>query len=178
MNQTEIKAIIESLLFIWGEPLSINDISDVINVDKKECNALLKEMIDEFNYKSSGTKIIQINDSYQLSTHPEHFDYINKLCTPKTNKGLSTAALETLSIIAYKQPITRADIESIRGVKCDKSINTLIEKNLVTEVGRLDKTGKPILYGTTDFFLKYFGLTIIDELPQIEELKDINFDDE
>lgn len=172
MDKQEIKAIIESLLFIWGEPLSLNDICDVLEINKKEISNLMDEMINEYDYKNRGFKIIQINNRYQLSTHTEHFDWIIKLCSPKNNKGLSNAALETLSIIAYKQPITRADIEAIRGVKCDKSLNTLMEKNLIREVGRLEKTGKPILYGTTDYFLKYFGLKILDELPEIKEFNE------
>lgn len=177
MNKAKIKAIIEALLFVWGEPLSVNEISKILDIKKTDCRQILQEMQDEFTFENRGLRIVQFNDSYQLSTHPEHFEYISKLCTPKTNKSLSTAALETLAIIAYKQPITRADIESIRGVKCDKSINTLIEKDLIKEVGRVDKTGKPILYGTTENFLKSFGLRNIEELPEIDKFKEINVEE-
>lgn len=172
MDKREIKSIIESLLYIWGEPLSINDISEVLNLDKKQCLKITLEMIDEFNYNRRGIQILQINNCFQLSTRPEHYDYIKKLCTPKINKNLSNAALETLSIIAYKQPITRAEIEAIRGVKSDRSISTLVERDLIKEVGRLEKTGKPKLYGTTDDFLKYFGLKTIEELPIVESTDD------
>ncbi|MTI67810.1 MAG: SMC-Scp complex subunit ScpB [Firmicutes bacterium] len=174
MDQREIKSIIESLLFIWGEPLSIKDISKVIQRDKIETEQIIKDMKDDFDYNRRGLQIIQINDSFQLSTRPEHYEWIEKLCLPKNSKTLSNAALETLSIIAYKQPITRVEVESVRGVKCDKSITTLIEKNMVKEVGRLDKTGRPIIYGTTEYFLKYFGLENLEELPKIKELNEIN----
>lgn len=169
MDNREIKSIIEALLFTWGDPLSIVDISDVLEMDKQSLHVIISEMIDDFNFNRRGIQIIQVNDKYQLSTRPEHFEWIKKLCTPRVNKTLSNAALETLSIIAYKQPITKAEIEIIRGVKCDKALNTLIEKNLIKEIGRLDKTGKPIIYGTTDDFLKCFGLSTIEALPALDE---------
>lgn len=170
MDRKEIFGIIEALLFVWGDPLSIEDISRVLEIDKKVVKEIMSEMIDEFNYNRRGLQIVQINNKYQLSTRKEHFDWIKKLCVPKRNKSLSSAALETLSIIGYKQPITKAEIEAIRGVKCDKALYTLIERNLIEEKGRIDKPGKPIIYGTTDEFLRYFGLKSIDELPNIDDL--------
>lgn len=169
MDKREVKSIIESLLFIWGEPLSASDIADVLEFDVKEIDKLIKDMMDTFNYERRGLQIVQINKSYQLTTRSEHYEWISKLCTPKSDKKLSNATLETLSIIAYKQPITRMEIEALRGVKCDRSIRNLLHKNLVKEVGRLDRTGKPIIYGTTDDFLKYFGLTSLDQLPKLEK---------
>ncbi len=169
MDNREIKSIIEALLFTWGDPLSLDDISDVLEVDRQSLYEVMDEMIDDFNFNRRGIQILQVNDKYQLSTRPEHFEWIKKLCTPRVNKTLSNAALETLSIIAYKQPITKAEIEIIRGVKCDKAINTLIEKNLIKEIGRLDRTGKPIIYGTTDDFLKCFGLSTIEALPTLDK---------
>lgn len=177
MNKREIKAIIESLLYIWGEPLSLKDLSDVLELEKKDVKEMINEMISDFNYNRRGLQIVRINDSYQLTTRPEHYDMICKLCTPRTDKTLSNAALETLSIIAYKQPITRMEVEAIRGVKCIKSINSLLQRELVKEVGRLDKTGKPILYGTTETFLQHFGLTSLDQLPLLEELINRNNED-
>lgn len=169
MDIREIKSIIEALLFTWGDPLSLEDISDVLELDKHSLNEIMNEMIADFNFNRRGIQILQVNDKFQLSTRPEHFEWIKKLCTPRVNKTLSNAALETLSIIAYKQPITKAEIEIIRGVKCDKAINTLLEKNLIKEIGRLDKTGKPIIYGTTDDFLKCFGLSTLEALPSLDE---------
>jgi len=168
MDDREIKSIIEALLFIWGDPLSLKDIAEVLELSKDEIEKNIKEMIDDFNFSRRGIQIIQINNSYQLSTRSEHFEWIRKLCNPMKTKTLSNAALETLSIIAYKQPITKAEIEMIRGVKCDKALSTLMEKNLIKEVGRMDKTGRPILYGTTEEFLKSFGLSTLDELPELE----------
>ncbi len=179
MDIREVKSIIEALLFTWGDPLSLEDISDVIELDKNSLKTIISEMIDDFNFNRRGIQIIQTNDKYQLSTRPEHFEWIKKLCTPRINKTLSNAALETLSIIAYKQPITKAEIEIIRGVKCDKALSTLIEKNLIKEMGRLDRAGKPIIYGTTDDFLRCFGLSSLEVLPEldesnIDEIEDLN----
>lgn len=173
MDEREIKAIIESLLFIWGDPLSLNDIASILDLSDKEVNRLLDEMIDEFEYNRRGIKIIRIKDKYQLSTRPEHYQWISKLTEKKENKGLSNAALETLAIIAYRQPITKSEIETIRGVKCDKAIETLVNKNLIKEIGRLEKTGRPIIYGTTDEFLRYFGLEDLKDLPELDELNSI-----
>ncbi|MGF7057039.1 SMC-Scp complex subunit ScpB [Brassicibacter mesophilus] len=168
MDNREVKSIIEALLFIWGDPLSLQDISEVLGKKKEEIKEIMHEMIDDFNYNRRGIQIIQINDSFQLSTRSEHFEWVTKLCTPRNNKTLSSAALETLSIIAYRQPITKVEIEMIRGVKCDKALATLLDKSLIKEVGRLEKTGRPILYGTTEEFLKCFGLSNLDELPQLD----------
>lgn len=169
MDMKEIKSIIEGLLFTWGDPLSIEDISEVLGLDKKSLRIILNEMIDDFNYNRRGIQINHINNTYQLSTRAEHFEWINKLCTPRVNKTLSNAALETLSIIAYKQPITKAEIEIIRGVKCDRALSTLMEKKLIVEVGRLERPGKPIIYGTTDEFLRCFGLSSLENLPKLAE---------
>ena len=169
MDKREAKAIIESLLYVWGEPLSTSDIAEVLEIKKSKVSEIISEMIADFNFYRRGLQIKQINNKYQLVTRPEHYEWISKLCTPKNNKKLSNAALETLSIVAYKQPITRMEIEAIRGVKCDRSIYTLVQKELIKEVGRLDKPGKPILFGTTDEFLKYFGLISIEQLPVLKK---------
>lgn len=177
MNDIEVKKIIESLLFTWGDPLELKDIASILEIKKSEVKNLLDEMIIDFNL-NRGLKIIKMNESYQIGTSPEHFEWIQKLEKNTQPKTLSNAALETLSIIAYKQPVIKSDIEYIRGVKCDKAIQTLLEKSLIEEQGRLDKTGRPIIYGTTDEFLKVFGLTNIEELPSLDNLnKDLlNYD--
>lgn len=169
MDNSEIKSIIEGLLFTWGDPLDIKDISNVLEIREKDLEPIIKELMDDLDFHRRGLRIIRFNNSYQIGTRPEHFDWIKKLNNKKNTKNLSNAALETLSIIAYRQPIIKSDIESIRGVRSDRAIETLIGKKLVIEVGRLEKTGRPILYGTTEEFLKYFGLENIDELPPIEE---------
>lgn len=143
----ETKSIIEGLLFAWGDPLDIRDISTILEIKEKELEQILKDMIDDFNYNRRGLRIIKFNNSYQIGTRPEHYEWISKLNQNKIKKNLSNASLETLSIIAYKQPIIKSDIEIIRGVRCDRALETLIEKNLIKEVGRLERTGRPILYG-------------------------------
>ena len=176
MDIREIKSIIEGLLFIWGDPLSLDDISEILEIDKEEINNLMDDMIDDFDFNRRGIRILKVNDTYQLATRPEHFDWIKKLNHTKPNKSLSTAAMETLSIIAYKQPVIKSEIDNIRGVKSDRSIETLIEKNLVTELGRLERIGRPIIYGTTNEFLRLFSIESLEDLPAMEEIID-KFDD-
>ncbi len=169
MDKDELKSAIESILFAWSDPLSVKDLSDVLGIEPKEIGIILKEMMDEFDYAKRGIQILQMNDHYQLSTRPEHYEYLQKLFVPKQNRGLTQAALETMAIIAYKQPITKTEIEEIRGVKCDKAISTLLEKELIEERGRLEKTGRPIIYGTTINFLRVFSIKSLDELPSIND---------
>lgn len=168
MDIKEKKSIIEGLLFTWGDPLSIRDISRILELNKKETEEIIEGMIDEFNYERRGLQILRVKDTYQLGTRPEHFKWIKELSVPKESRSLSNAALETLSIIAYKQPIIKSEIEAIRGVKCDRAISTLMDKNLVVEAGRLERTGRPLLYKTTNDFLKAFGLDSLKQLPEID----------
>lgn len=170
MDLKEIKSIIEALLFTWGDPLETKDIATILELDKKEIDKIMKAMMNDFDYNMRGLRIIKIKESYQLATRPEHFQWLKKLSNPKSSKNLSNAALETLSIIAYRQPIIKSDIEAIRGVRCDKAIETLVDKGLVVEIGRLEKVGKPIIYGTTDNFLRSFGLESLEDLPPLNDL--------
>jgi len=166
-----LKSIIEGLLFAFGDPLEDKEISKVVNISVKDVNKYLQEMKVEFDEQNRGIRIIKINNSYQLSTRPEHYDFIKAVVISRNQRNLSNASLETLSIIAYKQPITKMEIDEIRGVKSDKSIETLMQRKLIREIGRLDRPGKPILYGTSDEFLKFFGIECIEDLPNIEELR-------
>lgn len=166
----EIKSIIEALLFTSGEPVSIAGISDVLDIDKPTIKKIIQEMTNDFNYERRGIQIINFDDKYQLGTRPEHNEYIRKLLKPQNKQYLSKAAVETIAIIAYKQPITRQTIDSIRGVKSDRIISNLFEKRLIKELGRMDTPGRPILYGTTEEFLKYFGLGNIQELPKLDDV--------
>ncbi|MCC5909911.1 MAG: SMC-Scp complex subunit ScpB [Clostridiaceae bacterium] len=170
MDKIQIKSIIEAILFAWSEPISTKELSKTLTINTKEIESVLKEMIDDFNYNKRGIEIIKMNDYYQLATRPEYYPYIRKLLEPKQSKGLTQAALETLAIVAYKQPITKGEVEEIRGVKCDKAISTLMDKDLISEQGRLERIGRPILYGTTVNFLKSFGLKTIEDLPDMKEL--------
>lgn len=169
MFSDEIKATIEALLFVSKEPLTIKTLAQIVEMSEADIKLIVDELIDEYNNSKRGINIQLVANGYQMYTRSEYACYIEKLYKPQNSYGLSKAALETLAIIAYKQPITRAEIEAIRGVKAESSIGTLLEKNLVKEVGRKDGPGRPMLFGTTDSFLKYFGLKNISELPEPEE---------
>lgn len=169
MNDTYLKGIIEEILYIWGEPIDINDLSKIIfDAEKSEIRRAIYEMMEERNENLSGLIIKKYENKYQFSTRSEHEKYISNI-VKKSEKNLSNSSLETLSIIAYKQPITRAEIDKIRGVKSQSTIDSLLDKKLIRENGRLDKIGKPIIYVTTDLFLKYFNITSLDQLPKIDE---------
>lgn len=163
------ESIIEAVLFASGEPLKLKQISSIIECNEKYAKRILDSMIIKYNDEKRGIKLICINDSYQLVTKPENSDYVNKLLKTNSRQSLSQAATETLAIIAYKQPITRIDVDEIRGVKSDRAILTLQEKKLIKESGRLDVPGRPILYSTTDEFLRSFSIGNLDELPNLDE---------
>lgn len=175
MDEKEVKSIIEAMLFVWGDPLGIKAMADTLNLPAEFIRKCLIDLKKEYEKENRGIQIIEVNSSFQMCTNQKYFDYLQRLCRPMQNKGLTQAALEVLAIIAYKQPITRPEIEKIRGVKSDKAMNTLLEKELITEVGRLEKTGRPILYGTTDIFLKAFGLSNLEELQQVEDFTKLQF---
>lgn len=169
LNKEELYPIIESLLFTWGDPLDISDISSILELSKSKVEKALEEMIEIYDGEKRGLRIEKRGNTYQFGTRPEYFNWIKKLNKPTGNKNLSNAALETLSIIAYKQPVIKSDIEGIRGVKCDSAIYNLLEKELIEERGRLERIGRPILYGTTELFLRVFGLETLQELPELKE---------
>ncbi len=169
MDRKEMESIIESLLFASGDPVALRDIAMVLEIDNKEALVIVREMKDRFNFDRRGIQIIEADGHFQFATRPEHYEFLQKLYSPRRKQGLSQAALETLAIIAYNQPITRAEIENIRGVKSERALATLIEKRLICEVDRMDTVGRPILYGTTLEFLKYFGFKSLKELPELIE---------
>ncbi|EKQ56346.1 MULTISPECIES: SMC-Scp complex subunit ScpB [unclassified Clostridium] len=176
-KRNSIKSIIESLLFASGEPLNLQDLVNHIEEKPKLLEIIIQEMMEEYEISSRGIKIICIKGSYQLVTKAENSDYIQKLLKKNKRQSLSQASIESLAIIAYKQPITRIDIDEIRGVKSESAIQRLMEKELIKEVGRLDVPGRPILYGTTDEFLRQFELRDLKDLPSLdlfgqEELQD------
>ncbi|EPY2271345.1 SMC-Scp complex subunit ScpB [Clostridium sporogenes] len=169
-QKNKYKSIIESLLFMSGEPINIKDLATILNCKQDKVSLLLNEMKNNYASKDRGIKILIYNKAVQLVTKPENSIYVEKLLKTNVRQSLSQAALETLSIIAYKQPITRVAIDEIRGVKSDRAIYTLLEKNIIKECGRLEVPGKPILYGTTEEFLKFFGLDSIEAIPNLEDL--------
>lgn len=161
----DIRAAIECLLFVANEPLSEDKISEITGANIVTVKMLLEEL--QNSYSSRGFELVEIGGGWQFCTRPELSVYVEKLYRPKSGM-LSKAALETLAIIAYKQPVTRAEAEEIRGVKIDGVLAALLEKNLVQEVGRKNGPGRPILYGTTLEFLRFFGLKSLKELPEPE----------
>lgn len=161
------KSILESLLFVVGdEGLSLDDIKNILELDIEEC----KKVIDDLSgdYVNRGIELCILGNRYKLITKKENKEYIQKLVTLQDSDTLSEAALETLAIVAYNQPVTRVTIDEIRGISSSHMIRKLVYKNLICEVGRSESAGRPILYGTTSLFLDYFGLKDIKELPQIE----------
>jgi len=171
MNNREYISIIESILFVWSEPIHIDEISKVLDLSKKETNELINTMKDEFEHYRRGIKVNVFDGYVQLSTRQDHDKYISKLIKKSRKKKLSNSSMEVLALIAYKQPITRIEIDDIRGVKSYSSIETLVNKGLIEEVGRLDKIGKPIQYGTTIKFLSSFNLESIKDLPNVVQLE-------
>jgi len=164
----EIESIIEGLLFAAGDVLSLGKIAEILEIDKKTLKLIINNMIVNLQNSKRGIMIREINGGYQMCTRFEHHDYLKKLFEPRQRQGLSQAAYETLAIIAYNKPITRAKIEQIRGVNSDSAISRLLEKNLIKEAGRLDSPGKPLLYETTEEFLRSFGFRSLADLPRIE----------
>lgn len=168
-------SIIESLLFAAGDPLATRDIARILECEIEYIVELMKEMMEKYNNNEiRGIKLITLNGMYQLVTKPCNSEFVEKLLKKNIRQSLSQASLESLAIVAYKQPITRVEIDEIRGVKSDSALQKLVEKNLIEETGRLEVPGRPILYGTTDEFLRHFALKDINELPSIELFEEEN----
>ena len=165
-----LKQIIESILFVAGEPVAFFDIAEKLQVEVEEVKKAAEELKEEKNKSASGVQVMIFNDKAQLSSNPDYSEKIAEVLNPIKEKALTKAVLEVCAIIAYKQPITRVDIENVRGVNSDYAINSLLENNLIEVVGRKDAVGKPLLFGTTDNFLKKFELTALSDLPDYDEL--------
>lgn len=167
MMDNYLKGLIEEVLYVWAEPINIEELSKIIyDYSKADIKKGLEEMIIERKDLESGLIIRSFNDSFQFTTRKASDKYFESLLS-KSEKKLTNSTLETLSIIAYKQPITRVEIDKIRGVNSQSTIDSLLDKKLIVEKGRLDKIGKPIIYGTSDIFLKYFNLNSLEDLPEI-----------
>lgn len=172
-SKKTIKSAFESMMFVWGEPLDVKMAAEIFNINWKDAYAYFIELQEEYQQEGRGIRIREVNKSFQFVTQEENIEYIERLCTPVKNKKLSQSALEVLAIVAYKQPVTKGEIEAIRGIKCDRVIEGLQKKDLVAEVGRSTGIGRPILYGTTDIFLKNFGFKNLKELPDIEDIEGV-----
>ncbi len=168
MTIQELESVIEAILFASGEVVSVKNIAYATEQDENTVKTVISNLADKYTYENRGIRIIQVGEGFQMCTNAEYFNYIKKLYQAPVRKVLSTTLLETLAIIAYKQPVTKGQIEDIRGVSADHAVNRLVEYNLVEEVGRLDAPGKPILFGTTDEFLRYFGFSSLENLPVSE----------
>lgn len=175
MSISQMEAVIEAVLFTMGESVETSKLALAIEQDVATTAKLVRNMMDKYNKEDRGIKIIELEGSFQMCTKAEYYEQLIKVASQPKRHVLSEAALETLSIIAYKQPVTRIEIEQIRGVKCDYVVNKLLEYNLIQELGRLDAPGRPILFGTTEDFLRSFGLTSVEDLPAISPDKIADF---
>lgn len=176
MEEKKYEAIVEAILFTMGESVELERIAKTLELDTEQTKKIVENLMKRYEDDSIGIKIMELDGSYQMCTKGEMYEYLVKIAKQPKKHVLTDVLLETLSIIAYKQPITKAEIEKIRGVSCDHAVNKLVEYNLVCELGRLDAPGRPLLFGTTEEFLRRFGVHSIDELPvpspvQVEEFK-------
>ncbi len=171
LDRQKEKAILEAVLFTMGESVEVERLASVIEADKKHTRELLMEMKAEYDERGCGVTLMEFDGSFQMCTKAEMYEYLIKIAKTPRKYVLTDTVLETLSIIAYKQPITRAEIEKIRGVSCDHAVNRLVEFGLVTEVGRMDAPGRPLLFGTTEEFLRSFGVKSLEELPELSAVQ-------
>lgn len=176
MEQTKAEAVIEAILFTMGESVEISKLADVIEEDVRQTRKIIAAMAEKYEQEHRGISLVQFDNAVQLCTKAQMYEYLIKIAKAPRKMTLTDTVLETLSIIAYKQPVTRAEIERVRGVNCDHAINKLLEYDLIMELGRMDAPGRPLLFGTTEQFLRCFGVKSLEELPeinpvQIEEFK-------
>ncbi|MCR5153345.1 MAG: SMC-Scp complex subunit ScpB [Lachnospiraceae bacterium] len=171
MNPKEIEAQIEAILFTMGEAVESDRLAAALGHDVDTIRRIARNMADRYDSEDRGIQMIEINDSFQLCTKASMYEAIIKIAHVPKKHVLSDSVLETLSIVAYKQPVTRSEIEAIRGVSCEHAVNKLLEYKLITELGRLNAPGKPILFGTTEEFLRSFGLVSLEDLPVVKPEK-------
>ena len=168
-EEGNLQGRIESILFVAGEAVSIPDLARALRIGENDLNQELNRIASLYDYEQRGFMLKRFGNNVQLATRPLYADAVVRLLQPVQKQSLSQAAMETLAVVAYKQPVTRAEVEQIRGVKCDYSLQSLIVKGLIQEVGRKDTIGRPILFGTTDEFLSHFGLRELADLPPMPQ---------
>ena len=171
-NKT-MKSALETMMFMWGEPLEVRDAAEVLEADKKVIRELFRELQAEYEQEGRGIRIREVDDAFGFVTLADNDIFLKKLCTPIRVRRLSQAALEVLAIIAYRQPVTRSEIDSIRGIKSERVIDGLIDKDLVEVSGRSEGVGRPLLYSTTKEFLKKFGFSSLKDLPEVPEYEEM-----
>jgi segregation and condensation protein B len=170
MEDREKISVLEALLFLSGEPITLSAIKDIIGLPESEVKRLMEELMAEYKNRNAGLLIVEIANGYQMVTNPEYADWVRKFKSIHISSKLSVPALETLAIIAYKQPVIRAEIEQLRSVNSDSAIKRLLERRLIKIMGRKEVPGRPFLYGTTREFLQYFGLKDLTGLPTLKDL--------
>lgn len=171
MKIREIEAALEAILFTMGQAVPLVSLAKAVEQDQETTKKLLHEMMDRYEGEDRGIRLLELSDSFQLCTKKEYYGNLIRVAGEPKKQELSESALETLSIIAYKQPVTKAEIQKIRGVVSDHAVNRLVEFGLVCEVGRLDAPGRPILFATTEEFLRRFGVGSLEELPRLDDEK-------
>ena len=167
----EYDSIIESILFASGDPFPIERLMALLDLSREDVLAAARRIGDAYRFENRGIRLLILEDSLQLGSAPENADWVRRALDTRKPARLSPAALEVLAIVAYKQPVTKGEIEAIRGIKCDRVMEGLVAKGLVEAVGRSTAIGRPVLYGTTDLFLKNFGFTSLKDLPEIEDIE-------
>ncbi|MEE1076227.1 MAG: SMC-Scp complex subunit ScpB [Acutalibacteraceae bacterium] len=172
MNKTEIKCAIEAILFANGAPVQLDTIRKAIEIKPTQAKEVINELMAEYNNSSHGIAVIRLEDSYQMCNKKEFGEYIRRVMDLKRNSPLSQAGLEVLAVIAYNQPVTKAFVEQVRGVDCSGVIGSLTTRGLIEEKGRLELPGRPLLYGTTENFLRCFQIESLDDLPPLPEQED------
>ena len=180
MKLSELEAIIEAILFTMGEAVELERIAAATEQDEDTCRRVIHNMMDRYSGQERGVQVIELDGAFQMCTKASMYEYLVKIAHVPKKHVLTDVLLETLSIIAYKQPITKIEIEHIRGVKSDHAVNKLVEYNLVCEVGRLDAPGRPILFATTEEFLRNFGIESLEDLPVVnpEKVEDFKLEAE
>lgn len=172
---SKLEGIIEAILFTMGESVELRKIAAAIEHDEATTRKIIHQMMDKYNAQDRGIRIVELEDSFQMCTKTEMYEYLIRIAKQPKRYALTDVQLETLSIIAYKQPVTKLEIEKIRGVKSDHAVNKLVEYNLICEVGRLDAPGRPLLFGTTEEFLRRFSIQSVEDLPSLNQEQMENF---
>ena len=172
-SRKRMKSALETMMFIWGEPLEVKDAASVLEADRDVIRELFRELMTEYEQEGRGIRIREAGDAFGFVTHIENDLFVKKLCTPVRIRRLSQAALEVLAIIAYRQPVTRSEIDSIRGIKSERVIDGLIDKGLIEVSGRSEGVGRPLIYVTTREFLKKFGFASLKDLPEVPEYEEL-----
>lgn len=171
MELKRLEGAIEAILFAYGDAVEASKLAKAIGQDVETTKKIIHNMMDRYAEEDRGIRIIELDTAFQMCTKTECYEYLINMALQPHKAHLTEVMLETLSIVAYKQPVTKMEIEKIRGVKCDHAINKLVEYNLVKELGRLDAPGRPLLFGTTEDFLRNFGVQSTEDLPEIDPVK-------